>query len=88
MVRQSFYVSNGVLHQRANDNPVVALFSTAEAAKHAACRIIANFVEKSVFPFNMVEQVVDSELIYKVGAFDGYGNCVRSYSVIKQGILS
>ena len=64
------------------------VFSTAEAAKHVACRIIANFVGHSVDTFHMVEQVVDSELIYKVGAFDSYGNCVRSCSVIKQGILS
>lgn len=80
-------MSNGVLYQCADDNPVVMVYTTAEAAKRAACRIIANFVGNSDFPLNMVEQVVDSELIYKVSAVDCYGNCVHSYSVIKQGMF-
>ena len=87
VVRQVFFMSGSTHYQCAQDNPVVVVFTTYEAAKHAACRIISNFVGNSVDTFHMVEQVVDSELIYKVGAFDSYGNCVRSCSVIKQDLL-
>ena len=87
LVRQIFFVSNGVHYQRIDDNPVVGVYTTAEAAKDAARRIIANLVAKSDETVHMVEQACDSELIYKGFVVDSSGSIERSYSVIKQGML-
>lgn len=36
---------------------------------------------------HLEEDYPDSELIYKVGAFDSAGNCEREYGVVKKGML-
>ena len=87
LVRQSFYVSNGEHYQLADDNPVVEVFTTAEAAKDYARRIVENHIEYTRESQHMVEEKTNSELIYKVGAFNKSGICVVSYSVIKKGMM-
>lgn len=87
LVRQSFYVSNGVPFQCEDDNPVVEVFTTAEVAKDVARRIVENHIKYSSQSLHMVEEEPNSELIYKVGAFNTSGICDVSYSVIRRGMM-
>ena len=87
VVRQLFYMSNGVHHQVAEDNPVREVFTTAEAAIDWARAYITFHIEHSPEPLHMVEVNLDSELIYKVGSFFSSGLCESSYCVIKKGMM-
>jgi hypothetical protein len=87
VVRQLFYLSETRHYQCAQDNPVVDVFTTQEAAKDLARRIIKSHIESSKGYLHIVEDTPDSELVYKVGAFDCSGLCEYSYSVIKKGML-
>ena len=80
-------MSNGVPYQCEDDNPVVEVFTTAEAAKDVARRIVENHIKYSFQPLHMVEEEPNSELIYKVGAFNTSGMCDVSYSVIRRGMM-
>lgn len=87
VVRQLFYMSNGVHHQVAEDNPVRDVFTTAEAAIKWARAYITYHIEQSPEPLHMVEVKPDSEVIYKVSSFYSSGLCDRSYCVIKEGMM-
>ena len=87
MVRQLFSESNGVPYQCEDDNPVVQVCTTAEVAKEVARRIVENHIKYSYQSLHMVEEEPNSELIYKVGAFNTSGICDVSYSVIKTGMM-
>lgn len=80
-------MSASVHYQLADDNPVVEVFTTAEAAKAIARRVIKDLLKCSKPPLHIVEQEISSELIYKVSAIDESGRCERSYSVIKKGMM-
>lgn len=81
MVRQ-------VVHYNCEqDNPVVVVFTTLEAAKDLARRIINHFVESSNGDLFMDESFPDSEVVYKVSAFDCLNRCESTYSVIKKGMM-
>lgn len=87
IVRQLFYLSGGVHYQCAEDNPVRDVFTTEKAAITWARDYILYHINHSDTPLHMVEEKPDSELIYKVGAFDAAGNAERVYCVIKKGLL-
>lgn len=87
VVRQVFILSDSLLYQCAQDNPVVDVFTTLEAAKDLARRIVKSHIECSNGYSHMVEDTPNSELVYKVGVFDRSERCEFSYSVIKKGML-
>lgn len=87
VVRQDFFLSHSVHYQIADDNPVVEVFTTAEAAKDFVRGIISRRLKYSNLPLHMVEENIDSELIYKAGSFDSSGHCDCSYNVIKKGMM-
>lgn len=87
IIRQIFYVSKGLLYQCVNDNPVIDVSTTAEAAQERARSLIELYIKSTKEPLHMVEETPDSELIYKVGAFDSLGRCKRCYCVIKKGMM-
>ena len=87
VVRQVFFLHGTTHYQCAQDNPVVEVFTTAEAAKDHARSIINLHIKSTKEPLHMVELEPDSELIYKVGSFDSLGRCERCYCVIKKGML-
>ena len=80
-------MSNRIPYQCEDDNPVVDVFTNAEYAKNVARRIVENHIQYSREPLHKVEEVPNSELIYKVGAFYKSGLCDVSYSVIKKGMM-
>jgi hypothetical protein len=82
-----FFLSDSLHYQCAQDNPVVAVFTTLEAAKDLVRRIIKARIDRSNEELHMVVETPDSELVYKVGAFDSSDLCVYSYSVIKIGMM-
>ena len=87
-MRRCYIVVRQVVHYKCEqDNPVVEVFTTLEAAKDLACRIINHFVESSNGDLHMVESTPDSVCVYKVSAFDCLNRCESSYSVIKKGMM-
>ena len=80
-------MSNGVHYQCTDDYPVVDVFTTADAAKDRARRIVENHIKYSREPLHMVEKEPTTELFYKVGSFNKSGFCDVSYSVIKKGMM-
>lgn len=87
IVRQVFYLSGSTHYQCAQDNPVVEVFTTAEAAIDWAYSCIHHHITHSNESLHMVEETPDSQLIYKVGSFDSLGRCERAYCVIKKGMM-
>lgn len=87
LVRQIFFVSNGVHYQSADDNPVSEVFTSAEAAISRARQIVVSHIHYCHQPLHIEEQKPSSELIYKIGAFDPSGICDVSYSVVKKGMM-
>lgn len=80
-------MSNGTHYQVADENPVVAVYTTEQAAVDVVRNIIQNRIERSDDILHTKELAIDSELIYRIGVFDSLGNCQVSYSVIKQGMM-
>lgn len=87
IIRQSFYMSNGCHYQVADENPVVAVYTTGSAAVEVVCYLIRKWVENSDGKLHLKVCEIDSEVVLRLGAFDSLGNCFVSYSVIKQGMM-
>lgn len=87
VVRQIFYLSDGVHYQCAEDNPVAEVFTTREAAIDWARACINHHIANTNTPLHLEEEYPDSELIYKAGSFDSAGNCERAYGVVKKGMM-
>lgn len=80
-------MSNGYHHQVADENPIVAVYTTEQAAVDVVRNIIHNRIERFDDILHTKELAIDSEVLYRVGVFDSLGNCKVSYSVIKQGMM-
>ncbi len=87
VIRQVFFLSVSLHYQCADDNPVVKVFTTLEAAKNLARHLVKSETEFSNGDLHMVEETPDSELVYKASAFDRFDRCEFSYSVIKKGMM-
>ena len=77
IIRQVFFLSGFTHYQCAQDNPVAEVYTTAEAAKDWSRDVIKLHIKSTKEPLHMVEETPDSELIYKVCAFDSLGRCER-----------
>lgn len=87
IIRQSFYMSNGWHYQVADENPVVAVYTTESAAIEAVRNIIMRWTRNSDGKLHAKLGNIDSKVVYRLGAFDSLGNCSVSYSVIKMGMM-
>jgi hypothetical protein len=80
-------MSNGCHYQTADHNPIVAVYTTESAAVEVVRNIIQNRIESSDGKLHSKIGEIDSEVVYRLGAFDSIGNCSVSYSVIKEGMM-
>lgn len=80
-------MSNGYHYQTADDNPIVSVYTTESAAVEVVRNIIQNRIERSDGKLYSKVGEIDSEVVYRLGAFDSMGNCSVSYSVIKEGMM-
>jgi hypothetical protein len=80
-------MSNGRHYQIADHNPIVAVYTTESAAVEVVRNIIQKRIESSDGKLHSKIGEIDSEVVYRLGAFDSIGNCSVSYSVIKQGMM-
>lgn len=87
MVRQLFFVSDGVHHPCAEINPVRAVFTTEKAAKDWAIGRMRFHIDHSNEPLTIREDHPSSVVVYRIGSFDSSGLCETTYSVIKESMM-
>ena len=80
-------MSNGCHYQTADNNPIVAVYTTESAAVEAVRNIIHNRIVRTDGKLHAEVGEIDSEAVFRLGAFDSLGNCIVMYSVIKEGMM-